>query len=379
MPSSSTTPISIVHIASGDLWAGAEVQMFTLVKTLNDLQGVSVSVILMNHGELEDRLLEQGITVTVLDESRLSSPGILKAMIKLLKETRPDVIHTHRLKENVLGSIAAMLAGRIPSIRTVHGAPEHSFGALQFHKRALRHIDRLTGRYLQDRIIAVSTDLAGLLCQSYPESRIHVIDNGIEISAQDKERSESNNTGGMDHHNLKIGIAGRLVPVKRMDIFIQTAHHLKKHYDDTQATFYIYGDGPLNLDLQELSNKLGTDDYVRFRGHVENMPEELAQLNLLLLTSDHEGLPMVLLEAMSYRVPIIAHAVGGIPDLLDNGNCGILINGDNPAEYAEAINVLIHSPELRSAITTRAYERLVLKYSAKNNAQAYLNHYHAVC
>ena len=379
MPSSSTTPISIVHIASGDLWAGAEVQMFTLVKALKDLQGVSVSVILMNHGELENRLRKQRIAVTVFDESRLSSPGILKGIIKLLKETRPDVIHTHRLKENVLGSIAAMLAGRIPSIRTVHGAPEHSFGPFQLHKRLLRQIDRIVGRHLQNRIIAVSEDLADLLRKHYPHSRVYVIDNGIEITTQDQKHVESGHEDNTESEGINIGMAGRLVPIKRMDIFIQTARYLKDHYHDTPASFHIYGEGPLKSELESLGVRLDTDNYVHFRGHVENIPAELAQLDMLLLTSDHEGLPMILLEAMSCRVPIIAHAVGGIPELLDHGSCGFLINSQDPTEYAEAIQVLAHSPELRSAIANRAYERVKRKYSADNNAIVYLSHYHAVC
>jgi glycosyltransferase involved in cell wall biosynthesis len=379
MTSSSTTPISIVHIASGDLWAGAEVQMFTLVKALKDLHRVSVSVILMNHGELENRLREQGVAVTVFDESRLSSPGILKGIIKLLKETRPDVIHTHRLKENVLGSIAAMFAGRIPSIRTVHGAPEHSFGSLQLHKRLLRQIDRIVGRHLQNRIIAVSEDLADLLRKHYPHSQVYVINNGIEVTKKDHIHLEYGNVGNNENEGIKIGIAGRLVPIKRMDIFIQTARYLKDHYHDTPASFHIYGDGPLKPELESLGNRLDTDNYVHFRGHVENMPAELSQLDLLLLTSDHEGLPMILLEAMSYRVPVIAHAVGGIPELLDDGRCGILIKSEDPAEYADAIHVLASSPELRSAIADRAYERVKQKYSANNNAIAYLSHYHAVC
>jgi glycosyltransferase involved in cell wall biosynthesis len=332
----------------------------------------------MNHGELEDRLRAQGITVTVFDESRLSSPTILKGMIKLLKETRPDVIHTHRLKENVLGSIAAMLAGRIPSIRTVHGAPEHSFGALQFHKRALRLFDRLTGRYLQDRIIAVSGDLAGLLRQLYPPSSVYVIENGIEVTAQDTERTESPCPHDPKDQNLKIGIAGRLVPVKRMDTFIQAARYLKDHYHNIQATFEIYGDGPLKSDLESLGNKLDTGSYVCFRGHVEDMPTTLRQLDLLVLTSDHEGLPMILLEAMATRVPIIAHAVGGIPELLDHGNCGILITSEDPTDYAEAIQQLAHSPDRRAVIATKALERVRQKYSATGSAKAYLDHYHAI-
>jgi glycosyltransferase involved in cell wall biosynthesis len=108
------------------------------------------------------------------------------------------------------------------------------------------------------------------------------------------------------------------------------------------------------------------------------MPTTLCQLDLLILTSDHEGLPMILLEAMASRVPIIAHAVGGIPELLDYGNCGILINSEKPAAYAEAIQNLARSPERRTAIADKALKRVRQKYSATGNAKAYLDHYHAI-
>jgi glycosyltransferase involved in cell wall biosynthesis len=163
-----------------------------------------------------------------------------------------------------------------------------------------------------------------------------------------------------------------------MDIFIQTARYIKDHYPDTPATFYIFGDGPLEHELKLLSNKLGIDKNVRFRGHVRNMQMELARLDLLLLTSAHEGLPMVLLEAMTAGVPIIAHAVGGIPELLEYGDCGILIKSQDPAAYAEAIQALALSPEIRTTISTKALEQVRQNYSAMNNTKAYLDHYHAV-
>ena len=109
--------IKILHIASGDLWAGAEVQLYTLSKALADTSDVEISVILLNHGELENKLRDADIALTVLDESTLSDIQILFRLIRHIRTQGPDLIHTHRLKENVIGSLAALLAGRVPSIR----------------------------------------------------------------------------------------------------------------------------------------------------------------------------------------------------------------------------------------------------------------------
>ena len=113
----------VVHIASGDRWAGAEVQVYTLVTQLHRARLATVTAILMNEGELATRLRAQGITVVVLDESRLGFFALLAGTWRALRARRPDLVHTHRQKENLLGVLAAWPLG-LPSVRPGHGAPE---------------------------------------------------------------------------------------------------------------------------------------------------------------------------------------------------------------------------------------------------------------
>jgi glycosyltransferase involved in cell wall biosynthesis len=93
------------------------------------------------------------------------------------------------------------------------------------------------------------------------------------------------------------------------------------------------------------------------------------------MTSDHEGLPMILLEAMALRTPVIAHAVGGIPILLDQGACGVLVHEHNASGYGDEIYKLAHNPEMRSNIQKNALARVSTHYSAEKNADAYLLEY----
>ena len=130
---------------------------------------------------------------------------------------------------------------------------------------------------------------------------------------------------------------GRLVPVKRVDIFIAAARYLLEQKPDPGIRFYVIGDGPLREELESLSHKSGTERIVHFLGHQDDILRHIQDLDALMMTSDHEGLPMVLLEAMALRVPIIAHRTGGIPGLLDQGTCGILVDNQDPAAYARAI------------------------------------------
>jgi hypothetical protein len=116
--------VRILHVVSGDLWAGAEAQVAALVAELARSPQLQLHAVVLNHGELEMRLRAAGVGVTVLDESQLSAWRILRGIRAVVRDFRPDVIHTHREKENVLGGLAARLAG-CASLRTVHGAAKH--------------------------------------------------------------------------------------------------------------------------------------------------------------------------------------------------------------------------------------------------------------
>ena len=368
-------PIKVTHIASGDLWAGAEVQLFTLAKTLHQFENVTVRVILLNHGELEKRLHEQGILVDVLDETSLNGIQILFRLIKLLRQHRPDVVHTHRIKENILGGLSAKFAGNIPSLRTAHGAPEHQPGWRKPHKQILYLLDWFVGRFVQSKIVAVSDDLAEILKNDFPDKKIQVIENGIDLDLIKKQTTNIKPTNISKNHTFKVGLAGRLVPVKRVDLFIQSAHYFREHYGNIKVSFHIFGDGPLFDELNTLCASLDLTDIVLFEGHCENIHQRIEELDILMMTSDHEGLPMVLLEAMALGTPIIAHAIGGIPKLLCEGRCGFLVRDQSESGYANTFkNAVEHADDLRE-IAGIALEQVSRYYNANKNAAAYLTEY----
>jgi glycosyltransferase involved in cell wall biosynthesis len=366
--------IHVLHIASGDLWAGAEVQLFTLVKALDKHPDIIVDVILLNHGPLEEKLKEHGMNVTVFDETQLNGLQILLQIIHIIKINRPDVIHTHRNKENILGSIAALVNGRKPSLRTVHGAAEHKPMWHQLIKSTVFFSDWFCARFLQRKMIAVSQDLSDILQKSFPAEKIAVIENGIDIEEL-TNLTQSPPTDTSASANFKVCLAGRLVPIKRVDIFIMTAQHLKNTHPDLAISFHIYGDGPLLDELMQLNKNAQTEDIIYFEGHNENLPTELQKMDALLMTSDHEGMPMILLEAMVLKTPIIAHAVGGIPSLLNYGKCGILVSENSAASFAKAICQLVDDQKITNTIIENALVRVKQYYSSDRNANAYCRQY----
>ncbi len=364
-----------MHIISGDLWAGAESQLFTLTSSLKKHLHITVSVVLFNHGKLEEMLKNEGIQVIVLDENNLNGFQILQNLTSIVRKIKPNVIHTHRSKENILGSIAARINGNIPSIRTQHGSPEHQPKWHQLTKKIIWFLDWSSGIFLQKKIIAVSELLAQQLREKFHEKSVYTIENGIDIDSllqfdfiQEKYRS-------IPRKAYRIGIAGRLVPVKRIDIFIRCAKILKEKHQKLKIHFHIFGDGPLRQDLERLIRKLKTEKYISIEGYCDNLAQELYKLDALIMTSDHEGLPMTLLEAMVLRVPIIAHSVGGIPKLLNDGRCGILVENHTPSGYAHAIDRLIMDSDKRVQLTKNAFCFVKKYYSALDNAKKYYSHY----
>jgi len=366
--------LKVLHVASGDLWAGAEVQLFTLAKALHTRADISVCVVLLNYGRLEQELYNAGINVFVLDESKLSGLRILSLLVQTIREQNPDVVHTHRLKENILGSIAAFIAGRTPSMSTMHGAPEHPPSWWEFRKRILFSLNAFCMRFLQQKVIAVSDDLAEILRKEFPAEHIRVIENGIDLSVIHNERVSRPAKQGI-YSQFEVGLSGRLVTVKRIDLYIETAQYFRVNYPHLRANFHIYGDGPMRKELEALSERSGTGNIVFFEGHSSDMIRQLMRLDVLLMTSDHEGLPMILLEAMALEIPVIAHAVGGIPGLLDYGACGILVNEQNPRDYAEAIYKIACNTESLSNMVQNARTRVHEYYTAEQNAQAYCTEY----
>jgi len=362
--------IRVTHIASGDQWAGAEVQLYTLCKFLIQIKDLDISVILLNHGTLEQMLSKNNIAVKVLDETKLNGIQIGWQLFKLYRQTKPDVIHTHRVKENILGGFTAWLVN-ISSLRTVHGAPEHKPGWLHPHKRLFYILDWMIGRYFQSNIVAVSDELQELLKLKFQEHKLRVVHNGVDINSLMpylKQPSLKNHTLKKSY---KIGLVGRLVPVKRIDLFIQLAKNMFDLHPEIHFKFHVYGDGPLRPALEQQIKSLNLIDTVYMEGHCINIHAQIATLDALLIISDHEGLPMTLLETMAIGVPVIAHSVGGITQTCNNNECCWLIKDNTVDEISQALMKCVKDDVERNKRILNAQKRIKQLYTAAANAENY--------
>jgi glycosyltransferase involved in cell wall biosynthesis len=356
-------PLKVLHVISGDLWAGAEVQAFTLISTLGKQPDIQVAAAVMNEGELATRLRGIGTEVSVLDERHLSSLQIIARLREVMDRWRPDIVHTHRSKENVLGSMANRLGRNVPSIRTAHGANERAPRGM---KARVRHgligaLDKWCGRHAQERVIAVSSALAAQLASDFPAQKIVVIENGVDPEAVLSQRRGVVDFRASAPEARHVGIIGRLVAVKRVDLFLQIAARLVEQAPREHWRFHVLGDGPLRGSLEASARELRLSDLVTFHGHRSDIIACMAALDAIIMCSDHEGLPMTALEAVVLGVPVVAHSVGGLVELLDPRN---LVTEHNPQGYQAA---LLQALEQRAdAVVVRA--RLLDRYGAARNA-----------
>jgi L-malate glycosyltransferase len=359
-------PLRVMHIISGDLWAGAEVQAYTLLKHL--YHEVDLCVILMNQGELSEKLAAVGIKSIIISEITHSSFSIIRKLFTHIRQFKPDVIHTHRQKENILGSLANLACipfnGKlIPSVRTAHGAPEFNPKGKQ---KIQVWLDQFVGRYLQKRVIAVSEDLAKKLAAIYPVNHIDVIQNGVDVDAL-KALAETPADFNQDvPDKTHVGIIGRLEPVKRVDMFLDMAAILINQQPD-KWHFHVVGDGKLKSELKEQSHRLGISKDMTFHGHRKDIPSCIAALDAIIMCSDHEGTPMTALEALTLGTPLIAHKVGGLQELLihlpEN-----LVTHHSAGEYAKTLLHLLKQKKTYS-------NNLSNQFFAKTNCEKVISLY----
>lgn len=366
-----STTVRILHMASGDLWAGAEAMMHALVHAQSRLPGVHVAAIVLNEGELARRLRDSRVSTSVLPESQFGLLRLCREARQVMAQFQPHIVHTHRIKEDLVGALAALAHGPVRLVRTVHGVDEAKYAPATVRRQISRLVHSACVKSRFDLTFAVSRPLAAELSESLGANRVTYVANGYDIS-QTRGRHVRERRAD---ENVVLGVVGRLVPVKRVDLFLDAAFLLERAVPG-RFEFRIVGDGPERATLERQARELGLTQRVTFLGFRQDALGEMQQMDALFVTSDSEGLPMVVLEAMALRLPIVSHAVGEIPEVLDRGRCGTLIDVHEPEQYVAAAMRMLEDPSHTARAADAAAARVIDRYSAEACARSYLHHYH---
>lgn len=370
--------VTVCHVDSGDLWAGAEVNTTTLLKALIRRPELQVSAILLNEGEMARRLRTYGIDVKMISESEHNFLAIFKEAARFLRCKSVRILHSHRYKENLLSALLARHCSIPYFVCTCHGAPEPFRGWRHVKHAATTSLDRLVMRHFADRVISLSDELRTGMLRDLPTDKVLTVRTGIDTEQVRSvlTKSEAKRWLGIADNVKVVGYAGRLVPIKRLDIFLAAAKQVVE--TDSTTAFVIAGDGPEEARLKARARDLHLGDRVHFLGFREQIYDVMRAFDVFVLCSDHEGTPRSILEALYLGVPVVARAVGGIPEVVEDGVTGVLISSTEPGALAHACEGLLKDDVGRQQMAARGVAAVGRSFSIERSASQMIEVYRSL-
>jgi glycosyltransferase involved in cell wall biosynthesis len=304
-----------------------------------------------------------GAQVTCI-EAR-SNSGILRAIprvVRWIESEQLDLLHCHLPLAGIAGRFAGRWA-RVPVIYTEHNLQE------RYHPLT-RWANRSTWT-LQRAVVAVSSEVgASIAGRMPPGTPVRVVRNGIDLgrwSASEADRLRIRRELGVPEDGLLIGTVAVMRRQKRLDLWLEA---LRTLVDEGLPVFgVIVGDGPLRKEIESRAAELGLSDCVRFPGLQHEIAPWLAAMDLFLISSEFEGLPLALLEAMATSLPVVATAVGGIPEVIEDGRSGVLVPTLDPRSLAEGVRELLASSARRDEMGREARRRVEAAFSVERMAE----------
>ncbi len=360
----------VVHIIDRLPPDGAERLMVDILKNRSSRFRFYV-LCLVEGGALESELETIGVPVVIFNKYSKFDVSIIFKLVSWLRKNRPSVVHTHLFTADTWGRLAAFIS-RVPCIiNTVHSTntwkgPVH------------RIIDQLLS-IASNKVVACSEEVANVLKNTFHISnkRITVISNGIDfLRFESLKLTTIKEIDSLPCDVLKIVVIGRLHPAKGHFDLIEAISKLK--YLNTQFHVFLVGEGELHDEIVKKCKETSITNYVTLLGQRSDIPLILAKTDLFVMPSHWEGLPMALLEAMAMSMAVIATKVGGIPNVIDDGVNGLLIDKGDVVALEKRIQQLMCDSGLRQKLGEQAKKTVVEKFSAKNVASEYESLYQTI-
>jgi glycosyltransferase involved in cell wall biosynthesis len=284
-------------------------------------------------------------------------------VVRLLRRSRPAIVHTHMAKAGAIGRVAARLAGVPVVVHTYHGHVFHSyFDSLR--TAAFLTAERLLGRW-SDALIAVGdrqrAEIAAYGIGS--ASKLVAVPLGLELEPflEPTARGTLRSALGLGATTPLVGIVARLVPVKDHETFLEAAALVHREHPDVR--FAIVGDGECRQALEGRARSLGLDGVVHFLGWRRDLAAVYADLDVVCLSSLNEGSPVALIEAMAAARPVVATAVGGVPEVVRDRISGHLVPARRPDAMAQAIGEVLGDGASARLLGLAARDAVYPKYS----------------
>ena len=370
MPTDKT--MTVLHLICSEGLYGAENMLVLLARKLKHRGWRAIIGAFRDsrdpHTEVVDLARAHGLETEIIPCRGRIDPRAVRFIRKIVAAQEVDVLHAHGYKTNLYGYAAVRWRTRRTSSRTAALVSTcHAWqGQHQRRMRIYAAIDRFMLQRF-DRVAVVSEPLVQLLRSSGIEAaRVRPIANAIEVErtveAQPVLRAE---LGGIN--GPLVAMVARLAPEKGGDVLLQAVPQVLSEFPET--TFAFVGEGPSRASWELLAAQLGINKRVVFTGGRRDMPEVYASLDLLVLPSFNEGMPMCLLEAMAAARPVVATPVGSVEKLVLPERTGWLVRPGNAQQLAKAIQAVLRNPALARRIgeSARAHVRANFAPEAMTN------------
>ncbi len=345
-----------MHVIGGGEIGGAERHLLTLMELL-DKEYFTPELLCLCRGPFAAACRAGGITTHEIIMRHKLDLGTVEPVRKLIREQGIDLVHTHGARANLVARIAAQQEG-VPIVTTFHSVLRYDYQS-RLEAFMARVLTRLTNGLTAFFIAvsgAVKEDLVGMGAAA---DRIRVIYNGLDLSGLVPEigPAEVRARLQLPPEGRVVATVGRLHPVKGQVYFLEAAASLSSRFRD--VVFMIVGEGQERPVLEQRIRELGLTDRVVLTGFYPHTSDLYPVMNVFCLPSLMEGMPLVVLEAMHFGVPVVAARVGGVPEVVTDGETGLLVPPENSKALAEGITRLLEEPELAAELAGRARERVV--------------------
>jgi glycosyltransferase involved in cell wall biosynthesis len=308
-------------------------------------------------GELHSEAAERGVAPLIVDSlvreiSVTKDPVALYRLWRFLRRERPQVVHTHSSKAGIVGRLAARLAGVPVIVHTVHGWPFHeasSRPARTFYVLLERAMAPLTDALI---VVAARDMEAGLAARVGRREQYRLVPNGIDLDPLLSIPREPSDNGKPPVVGSVMRLSEQKDPATLMEA---AAHVLQRH---PEVRFVVAGDGPLRPALESLSERLGLGERFRFLGIQRDLRSVLGSFDIFAATSRWEGMPRAVISAMASGLPVVAADVGGISEVVADGENGFLFPVGDVHALSERLVALIDAPEQRMAFGRTARRRV---------------------
>lgn len=352
----------VAHIITRLILGGAQENTLLTCEGLIERYGDNVLLVtgpaVGPEGSLMERAESRGVPIELVPSLRRAihpwhDAVALRQLKRVLREFKPDVVHTHSAKAGILGRAAATALDVPAVVHTVHGAPFYPYQG-----RAVRLFYQACERWAAKRchaLISVADAMTSLMVDAgvAPAEKFTTIYSGMDVEpflAAEKHRGSARAALGYEDHHVVIGKVARLFHLKGHEYVIQAARSVIDRHPN--ARFLFVGDGILRENLQRQIASRGLTDYFQFTGLVPpgRIPELISAMDIVVHASLREGLARVLPQAMISGVPVVSYDVDGAREVILPGETGFLLPAKAIDEMAEALDELISEPQLRRAL-----------------------------